>query len=76
MERLKPVELVRASAGLLANAGRVALHQLGGGAWGDLGEKYGEAVGGYKPHPASITFYNTGEQLELEIPDNIQIGTE
>lgn len=76
MERLKPVELVRNTAGMVANAGRVALHQLAGGSWGELGERYGAEMGGHKPHPASITYHRTGEQMALEIPDNIQVGTE
>lgn len=37
-------------------------HQMLGGAWGELGAQYGEATGGYEPHPASITFYTTSEE--------------
>lgn len=60
-------------AKLPLEAARFAGHQLLGGAWGDFGERYGEAVGGYKPHPASIQFYTTGA---VEVPDNIIIGEE
>lgn len=76
METRKPIELVRNVAGMAANAGRIALHQLAGGAWGEFGERYGEAMGGRNPHPASITVYSTGEQLALDTPDNIVLGTE
>lgn len=76
MELCKPGELIRDTAGMVARAGRFALKQVQGGAWGEFGERYGEAVGGYKPHPASITFYTTGEQLQLDIPENIQLGAE
>lgn len=76
MERPKPIEFIRNTAGMVANAGRVALHQMGGGAWGQIGERYGEQAGGHSPHPASITFYGTPEQPALEIPDNIHVGTE
>lgn len=60
-------------AKLPLDAARFAGRQLLGGAWGDFGEKYGEAVGGHKVHPASIQFYTTGA---VEIPDNIQVGEE
>lgn len=76
MERSKPVELARRTVGMVAAAGRYALHQMGCNAWAEFGDAYGEAVGGHKPHPASIQFYTTGEQLALEIPDNIITGTE
>lgn len=78
MERLKPVEFLRDTVGLAANVGRYALHQVAGGSWGALGERYGEAVGGHNPHPASITIYSTPEheQLQFEIPDNIVVGAE
>lgn len=76
MERPKPVEFLRDTAGMIARAGRFALHQVQGGGWAELGDRYGEATGGYKPHPASITYYSTPEQLTLEIPDNIEVGME
>lgn len=69
MERLKPVEFVRDTAGMIANAGRFALHQVTGGGWAELAETA-------KPTQASITYYRTPEQLEFEIPSNIEVGTE
>lgn len=71
MEIPKPVELARVTVGMITNAGRVALKQLGGGAWGDLGERYGPAMGGLEQRPASIQFLRTSE-----IPDNIELGSE
>lgn len=43
--------------------------QLLGGAWGDLGERYGPAMGGHDRHPASITILSTPEVPGPDSPD-------
>lgn len=58
-------------------AARYALHQLGCTGFSDLGEKYGEEMGGHNVHPASIQYHETPE-LTVNfgfIPPNLHLRT-
>lgn len=58
MEVLKPVEMLLDRTKSVA--GFILYHILGG-SWGELGGRYGQAVGGHEPHPASIQIISTPE---------------
>jgi hypothetical protein len=66
-----PVMELLKIAKLPISAMKFAGKQLLGGAFGELGNQYGEATGGHKVHPASLQFYRTPET-----GDNIQLGDE
>lgn len=59
MEKLKIKTLPKRAFEIGSSAVKFCLHQMGGSGWSELGDKYGEAVGGYKRHPASITVIST-----------------
>lgn len=58
-EFIRTAEVVGKAAKAVYDVGNFVVTRLIPGAWGELGAKYGEAVGGYEPHPASIQYYTT-----------------
>ena len=76
MELSKPIEFARDTAGMVAKAGRFALHQMQGGAWAELPPLPQGPYEAPKRVSANITYYTTGDQLRLDIPDNINLGQE
>lgn len=70
MERHKPVEFIRDTAGMIARAGRFALNQIQGGGWSEL-PALPEKEPIVRPVRAAIHYFSTPE-----IPDNIELGDE
>lgn len=70
------METIQKLKQLPLDAARYAGHQLLGGAWGELGERYGEAVGGLKPHIPTITFPESNRGIDPLTPLGRQVLNE